>query len=274
MKEMSVFLNKENLDIYFQPVVNLATKKVLGFEALVRGINREKNLIIPPNVLFEIAKKYESLIEFDRTCKELAMRKFKDFNLEKDFLLFLNINSETIDLGLAGTKWIKKKAEYYGISPENIVVEISEAKIVYTEKLISFVEKYLNYGFLIALDDFGIRHSNLERLVLLDIHYVKLAKSFIQELHKCPKKQKLLEVMYILSQKIGFFTVAEGVETWEEALLLKVQKIALVQGYLFAHPNPNPKEACFLAEKRLKELDIIGSNPKTAEVLNALFPSP
>lgn len=274
MNETNFFLLESHLDIYLQPVVNLDTGKVLGFEALVRGINQEKNLIIPPNVLFELAKKQGVLIEFDRTCKALAMKKFKEFGLERDFLLFLNVNSETIDLGLAGTNWIKKKAKYYGISPESIVVEISEAKIAHTEKLVSFVEKYLSYGFLIALDDFGVRHSNLERLVLLDIHYVKLAKPFIQDLNNFKKKQKLLEVMYILSQKIGFFVVAEGVETWEEALFLKAQKIPLAQGYFFAHPNPNPKEALFLAEKRLRELERIGANPQPLGLINPLFPSP
>ncbi|MDN5380248.1 EAL domain-containing protein [Thermodesulfobacterium sp.] len=78
MNETNFFLLESHLDIYLQPVVNLDTGKVLGFEALVRGINQEKNLIIPPNVLFELAKKQGVLIEFDRTCKALAMKKFKE----------------------------------------------------------------------------------------------------------------------------------------------------------------------------------------------------
>ncbi|QER42845.1 EAL domain-containing protein [Thermodesulfobacterium sp. TA1] len=273
MQEIKPLLIEGNLDIYFQPVVNLFTGKVLGFEALVRGINQEKNLIIPPNVLFELAKKEGVLIEFDRTCKDLAMKKFKDFGLEKDFLLFLNVNSETIDLGLAGTNWIKKRIRYYGINPKAIVVEISEAKIIHTDKLIAFAEKYLNYGFSIALDDFGTRHSNLERLIRLDIQYLKLAKTFIEDLPNGEKKQKLLEVIDILSQKLDFLNIAEGVETWEEALFLKQYNISLAQGYFFSYPNPNPREALFLAEKKIKELELIISNKLWYNTYEGLLPS-
>ena len=251
--ESDLDLSNIVIEMYFQPVVDLSSSKVVGFEALARGINKETNVMISSNILFDLAEKNNSLLEFDRLCKDLAMRKFKDFGLEKDFLLFLNVSSETVNLGLLDLDWIKKKAEHYGISPGSIVIEVNECKIHDVENLLSFVKKYKDYGFSIALDDFGTSESNIERLLLVEPHYIKLARNFIEDIHKDAKKQKLLKFMRLLSEEFNTSLILEGVETLEEFYFIRHQGIKLAQGYFFAHPQPNPKQAALLAEEKLRE---------------------
>jgi FOG: EAL domain len=104
--------NKLEIDIYFQPIVNLASKKVFGFEALARGFDIKNNSLIPPTVLFSSAKKAGNLVELDRCCKELAIRNSL-ITVYKRLSPFHKHRAELIDQGKAGTNWIKE-AHYYG----------------------------------------------------------------------------------------------------------------------------------------------------------------
>ncbi|WP_448587692.1 EAL domain-containing protein [Thermocrinis sp.] len=249
-----LILSRITIDMYFQPIVDLNSLRVLGFEALVRGVDQKDGSIIPPHTLFELAERTNTLVEFDRRCMDFAMKKFRDFGLDKDFLLFLNVSSEVIDLGLAGTDWLKRRAEYYGMNPRSIVIEINESKIQDMENLIRFADNYHSYGFSLAMDDFGTNHANIERLLFVEPEYIKIPRDLIRGIHTDKRKQKLLEVMKFLSREFCARIIPEGIETPEEAYFVKHHGFDLAQGYLFAHPQSNPREALLLAEKKLKEL--------------------
>jgi EAL domain-containing protein (putative c-di-GMP-specific phosphodiesterase class I) len=247
--------NKLGIDIYFQPIVNLASKKVFGFEALARGFDIKKNSLIPPNVLFSTAKKADTLVELDRCCKELAIKKFVDYGLHKDHLLFINIEPEVIDQGKAGTNWIKKKAHYYGVDQGNLVAEIKEGKVNNFANLISFVKAYKDYGIHIALDDFGIENSNLYRLLTLEPCFFKVDRTLIQNLKMGDRKFALLQVCDYISRKFGCIPIAEGVETVEEVRTVLQTDIVFYQGFFFAKPHPDPIKAKELAEEKIKMLE-------------------
>ena len=247
--------NKLGIDIYFQPIVNLASKKVFGFEALARGFDIKKNSLIPPNVLFSSAKKADILVELDRCCKELAIKKFVDYGLHKDHLLFINIEPEVIDQNKAGTSWIKKKAHYYGVDPDNLVAEIKEGKIHNFANLINFVKAYKGYGIHIALDDFGVENSNLDRLLTLEPCFFKVDQELIKNVNIGDRKFALLEVCDCISKKFGCIPIAEGVETVEEVKTVLQTDIVFYQGFFFAKPHPDPIMAKELAEEKIKMLE-------------------
>lgn len=248
--------NKLEIDIYFQPIVNLASKKVLGFEALARGFDIKNNSLIPPNVLFSSAKKAGILVELDRCCKELAIKKFADYGLQKDYLLFINIEPEIIDQGKAGTNWIKKKAHYYGVDPDNLVAEIKEGKVNNFANLIDFVKAYKDYGIHIALDDFGIENSNLYRLLTLEPCFIKVDRELIQNLKIGDRKFALLQVCDYISRKFGCIPIAEGVEIVDEVKAVLQTDIIFYQGFFFAKPDPDPIKAKELAEEKMKTLEV------------------
>jgi FOG: EAL domain len=247
--------NKVEIDIYFQPIVNLASKKVFGFEALARGFDVKKNSLVPPNILFSCAKKAEILVELDRCCKELAIKKFVDYGLHRDYLLFINIQPEVIEQGKAGTNWIKKKAHYYGLDPGNLVAEIKEGKINNSANLINFVKAYKEYGIHIALDDFGVENSNLHRLLILEPYFIKIDRELIQNVNIGDRKFALLEVCDYISRKFGCIPIAEGIETVEEVKTVLQIGIIFFQGFFFAEPHPDPIKAKELAEEKIKMLE-------------------
>jgi EAL domain-containing protein (putative c-di-GMP-specific phosphodiesterase class I) len=247
--------NKLGIDIYFQPIVNLASKKVFGFEALARGFDVKKNSLISPNDLFSSAKKAGILVELDRCCKELAIKKFVDYGLHRDHLLFINIEPEVIDQNKAGTNWIKKKAHYYGVDPGNLVAEIKEGKIHNFANFINFVKAYKDYGIHIALDDFGAENSNLNRLLTLEPCFIKVDQELIQNLKFGDRKFSLLQVCDCISRKFGCIAIAEGVETVEEVRTVLQTDIVFYQGFFFAKPHPDPIKAKELAEEKIKMLE-------------------
>jgi EAL domain-containing protein (putative c-di-GMP-specific phosphodiesterase class I) len=248
--------NKLEIDIYFQPIVNLASKKVFGFEALARGFDIKNNSLIPPNVLFSSGKKAGILVELDRCCKELAIMKFVDYGLHKDYLLFINIEPELIDQGKAGTNWIKKKAHYYGVDPFNLVAEIKEGKVNNFANLTNFVKAYKDYGIHIALDDFGLENSNLYRLLILEPSFFKVDRELIQNLKIGDRKFALLQVCDYISRKFGCIPIAEGVETVDEVKAVLQTEIIFYQGFFFAKPHPDPIRAKELAEEKMKTLEV------------------
>ena len=248
--------NKLEIDIYFQPIVNVASKKVFGFEALARGFDIKNNSLIPPNVLFSSAKKAGILVELDRCCKELAIKKFADYGLHKDHLLFINIEPEVIDQGKAGTNWIKKKAHYYRVDPGNLVAEIKEGKVNSFANLTNFVKAYKDYGIHIALDDFGIENSNLYRLLILEPCFIKVDRELIQNLKMGDRKFALLQVCDYISRKFGCIPIAEGVEIVDEVKAVLQTDIIFYQGFFFAKPDPDPIKAKELAEEKMKTLEV------------------
>jgi EAL domain-containing protein (putative c-di-GMP-specific phosphodiesterase class I) len=247
--------NKLEIDIYFQPLVNLASKKVFGFEALARGFDVKKNSLVHPNILFSCAKKAEILVKLDRCCKELAIKKFVDYGLHKDYLLFINIEPEVIEQGKAGTNWIKKRAHYYGVDPDNLVAEIKEGKIYNSANLINFVKAYKEYGINIALDDFGVENSNLHRLLTLEPYFIKIDRELIQNVNIGDRKFALLQVCDYISRKFGCIPIAEGIETVEEVKTVLQIGIIFFQGFFFAEPHPDPIKAKELAEEKIKMLE-------------------
>jgi EAL domain-containing protein (putative c-di-GMP-specific phosphodiesterase class I) len=259
--------NKLEIDIFFQPIVNLASKKVFGFEALARGFDVKKNSLIPPNVLFSSVKKVDILLELDRCCKELAIKKFVDYGLHKDYLLFINIEPKVIEQGKSGTNWIKKKAHYYGVDPGNLVAEIKEEKVNNFANLINFVKAYKDYGIHIALDDFGAGHSDLYRLLTLEPSFIKVDRTIIQNLEIGDKKFTLLQVCDYISRKFGCIPIAEGVETEEGVILILQTGIIFYQGFFFAKPHPEPIKAKELAEEKMKMLGV-ESNGKNSLYLH------
>ena len=248
---MTDILNPENLDVYFQPIVDSKNMKVVGFESLIRGINRENGEILSPKILFEKAKKDKVITEFDRLCRDLAFKKYKEFGLDEDYFLYVNISSEAVDAYSIGTDWIKRRLDYYGINPRLVVIEINEAKINITENLLSVVKNYKEFGLNIAIDDFGKDHSNFDRLVYIDFNFLKLAGVLIQDANKNEKKLKMLEVMKFLADKLDIFLIAEGIESIEEVRILSDLGIDYHQGFFYCKPMSNPLEAINIVAKTL-----------------------
>ncbi|WP_163328253.1 EAL domain-containing protein [Desulfurobacterium thermolithotrophum] len=248
--EILKLLDLDDLFIYFQPVIFTKRKKVIGFEALARGKKDKK--IISPIVLFELAEKKGIKVELDRLCRKIAFKEFKKFyHQNPNLMLFFNFDGSVIDLGVKYTGFIFRVAKENNISPSNVVIEVTESEVKDSGALKDFVENYRKLGFLIALDDVGIEHSNLNRIAELKPDILKIDRTLIKGINKEEYKSKVVKALAYMAKEIGSLTLAEGVETEKELLKTMRLGIDLHQGFYFSKPQFPTK---VFIEKELKDL--------------------
>jgi EAL domain-containing protein (putative c-di-GMP-specific phosphodiesterase class I) len=235
MFSIESLLNKQAVEMYFQPILSAEEKKITGFEALCRGADEFKG--IPVEYIFSEAKKQNYLLELDRLCRYKACENFlcEPFS---DKLLFINFNAAIIDKGVLGSMVLYETVIKNGLKPENIVIEIVESKVKDIDSLIHFINFYRGLGFNIALDDIGAAYSNLERISLLKPDIIKIDRSLINNIHNEHHKKEILTSLVNLGKGIGALIVAEGIENEEEALVCLETGANMLQGYYFQKPLP------------------------------------
>ncbi|WP_320172429.1 EAL domain-containing protein [Maridesulfovibrio sp.] len=232
-------LERECLVTYLQPLVSMNRKSLIGFEALSRAIDPRDGKLIPPVALFSMCEDLQDLTLLDRSCRKKAFETFAPISREnRSLLLSVNIdaaviNHETINHGITA-----KMVSSCGIPANNIVIEIIESKAGSDKALSSFVEKSRTNGFLIALDDVGTGHSNLDRIPRLLPDIIKIDRSLITDIHKKFHNQAVTRSLIDLAERTGSLPLAEGIETVDEALTLMSMGIDVFQGYFFGKPGP------------------------------------
>jgi len=222
---------------YFQPIISLKDKAVVGVEALSRGISQQTQNLIQPLDLIHQAQESHLTLELGRLFREKALTAYSKIDTAANVLLFVNVNPkilETEDLELG---WTNQKVRSLGLRSEQIAIEICESSVTDTEKLIAFVESYRNHGFIIAMDDYGTNHSNLERIIQIKPDVVKIPKELIQGVHNDFYKEATVKSITHLARNIGAVTIAEGVESQEDVLKCHELDIDLYQGFYFARPS-------------------------------------
>ncbi len=245
--DLAALLRQESLVAHFQPLVATRTRSVMGVEALCRGVDPSTGRLVPPLELFAAATSDELLIGLDRLCRRKALQSFRD-QLPKcpDLLLSINFEASLLDRGVAGSGHLSNLVREMGLEPHRIIIEIVESKVSNLKALERFVAQHREHGFLLALDDVGSGHSNLERIATLKPDILKLGRTLIDSLDEHYHQQEVTRSLLKLAHKIGALVVAEGVERQEELLITLEMGVDLVQGYLFARPSPSlePDERC------------------------------
>lgn len=238
-----------DIEIHFQPIISVKRNTVVGIEALVRGIGTEG--LLPPGLLFEAAKRNGVTVELDRLCRNRALQHFHTLNRDQDeFILFLNLEASIIDMDVVGSGHLYRRVTELGLNPASIAIEINEAGVENTAALQKFIETYRGYGFLIALDDVGAGHSNLNRLSVVKPDILKIDMALIRNIDKEFYKQEVVKALVGLARKIGALVVAEGIETQEEAITALEHGVDMLQGYFIERP----KRLADLDRVRLKEI--------------------
>lgn len=231
-------IENEMIEMHLQPIVSIKTKKIYGYEALVRA-NFNGDLI-NPFVLFSLAKEEGLILELDMLARKKAISKFKEY-YEKDnsLILFLNFESSMIDnfdvnsLEYSFDHQIKE----LGIPSSNFVLEVKEDEIKSEERLISFCRYYRDLGYNIAVDDFGTGSSNYERLIHIKPNILKIDRSLFDNIENDYIKKSIVNSLVILCNDLGITLLAEGLENKESIHICMSLDISLFQGYYFLKPK-------------------------------------
>lgn len=220
---------------HFQPIYSLAHQRIVGFEALVRP-SLADGIPISPLVLFSEASSLAQSVFIDRLCRTLHVSNFMQ-QADDTTWLFLNLNPVATLHGKQFGSFFKELLQRYNIPPHRIVIEILEAAIDDEELLAESIGYYRDMGCLIAIDDFGVGHSNFSRIWRIAPHIVKLDKTLIDQAVSNPSARRILPGLVSLIHQAGSLALIEGIETEQQALIALQSDIDFVQGYFFARPE-------------------------------------
>jgi EAL domain-containing protein (putative c-di-GMP-specific phosphodiesterase class I) len=234
-------IDDQKLATFYQPVISLKDRSIMGFEALSRPLARDGSPV-SPGLLFEAARKFDKILELDRFCREKAMERFhripEAINRSRPPVLFLNFDAALLNKGVAGSGVLMDQASRMGILPSRIVIEIVENAVQDITALQRFVDSYRDRQFLIAIDDVGAGYSNFDRIAVIKPEIIKVDRSIISGIDQDYYKREAFKTLVGLARKIGSLILAEGVETVEEVLCVMDCDADLLQGFYFSRPHP------------------------------------
>lgn len=236
--EIRAGIEKHQFVPYFQPKVDLGTGRIAGCEALVRWLHPKHGLISPAK--FIPAAEEANLIGAlgDLMMRESA-RRAADW-LRRGIAVRVAVNVSPAQFNDDNfTQAVLAVLQESGLPPSLFELEITESIAMSNpERVQRLLEPLRLKGIRIAIDDFGTGHSNLASLTSLPFDVFKIDQSFIHALGKDKHAPALIETIIAMAGGLNYETVAEGVETKEQAAFLKKRGATLGQGYLFGRPMP------------------------------------
>jgi diguanylate cyclase (GGDEF)-like protein/PAS domain S-box-containing protein len=228
---------RDELELYYQPIVDLAQSCIVGAEALIRWNHPEEGLLLPE--AFLPAAERTGLIRpitawvLERACIEA--RRWCDHDLD----LFAAVNLPQAYWQAAAIRRVIATVESFGLSADRIMIELSEqAAMTDITDLEPMLREIHSQGLRLAIDDFGTGYSSLERLRRLQPSMVKIDRSFVRDLPHDRDAGVLVETMITMASKLGIQCLAEGIETEAQLTFLREHGCQVGQGFLYSKPLP------------------------------------
>ncbi|MGB5306475.1 MAG: EAL domain-containing protein [Gammaproteobacteria bacterium] len=230
-------LENDELELYYQPQVDITTNTIIGAEALLRWQHPEMGAINPLDFL-PIAEDSGMIIPIGEWVLHTAFRQLRIWHDAGHKQLGLAVNLSASQIARPGlTRTIKHALETTGINAGMTELEITENVVMKNlDTAIVILDKLKAMGFRIAMDDFGTGYSSLGYLRKLPIDTVKIDKSFVREIPDNKEDTLIAQAVIAMAQSLGLSLVAEGVENNKQLEFLRQQNCTVVQGYLFSKP--------------------------------------
>ena len=233
-------LAADQFRLYFQPVVELATGKIIKAEALLRWVHPARGMVSPMDFI-PLAEESGLIIEIGDWVFREAARWISRWLAHVPDGFQISVNESPVqfqnDNGYL-EEWLSY-LKSLGLSGKHIVIEITEGLLLNADASITNkLLKFRDAGIEVAIDDFGTGYSSLSYLKRLDIDYLKIDKSFVQDIASDASDMALSEAIVMMAHKLGLKVIAEGVETLAQKNSLLAAGCDYAQGYLFSRPVP------------------------------------
>lgn len=230
-------LMEESVTTVFEPIVRLARREVIGWEALSRG--PAGCGLETPGALFAVALQADREYELDSLCRRRALANARGIHPEQ--LLFLNILPTCIQDPDFQAVRVREMLAALGLGPRNLVLEVSERQAISNFPIFrEATDHFSNVGFRIALDDTGAGFSSLEAALELSPDFLKIDMSLVRGIEESPEKQELLRGLRGVAAKMNSVMIAEGIETAHELEVIKNLGIECGQGFYLGRGTPSP----------------------------------
>ena len=240
LQDLRIAVDTDQLELFYQPIVDFRTGKVVKAEALIRWHHPEKGLVFP-GTFIELAEESGIIHEIGEWIFESAAHQAAEWRktYETDFQISINTSPiQYRDNGINVLAW-DNYLTANNIDGSAIIVEITEGLLMESShgvknKLLALRDN----GIEVAIDDFGTGYSSLSYMKKFDIDYLKIDQSFIATLSPDSEDLALCEAIIVMAHKLGCKVVAEGIETMNQYQLLKDADCDAGQGYLFSKGLP------------------------------------
>jgi len=230
-------LDQAQFELWFQPQLRLGSLEVTGVEALIRW-RLPGGELVPPGEFLPVAESSELIIDIDRWVLNKACAMMASWRGHPDAPARVAINVSSPSLMRPGfIEEVFDLLERYELPPPSIELELTESSFLDSSApCLDALTRLRDYGASIAVDDFGTGYSSLSYLHRLPITTVKIDKSFIDDIHQNSTNEAITQAVVWLSQHFTLETIAEGIETSEQAAYLASIGVDTVQGFLYARP--------------------------------------
>lgn len=230
-------LENDEFKLVYQPQHDLVTKKLLGFEALIRWNNDELGFV-GPDEFIPVAEQTGFIMPIGAWVLETAFRQGKEW-LDKGYdfgRIAVNVSAIQLQKGRFVER-LQKKLDMTGIPPENVTVEITEGILLEdTQHVIEQLKQLRAMGIEIALDDFGTGYSSLSYLKGLPIDKLKIDRSFIMDIPQNQESNVIVKAIAALANSMGISVIVEGIEDHDQLDTLIEYKCQYGQGYFLGRP--------------------------------------
>lgn len=264
--EMRQALERREFELHYQPIIDLETRALNGFEALVRWRHPMRGMI-PPNDFIPMAEETGLILPLGRWILGESCRQMRNWQntYPQASNLYVSVNlscKQFLQSDLA--EQVAETLETTGLGSRCLKLEITESYLLEnSEKAIKIMNRLRALGVELSLDDFGTGYSSLSYLHRLPIDSIKIDRSFVSRMIEGEENNEIVRTIIKLAQNLKMKVVAEGIETAEQLDRLNRLKCGYGQGYLFSKPLKAERAEMFINEN-LRNL----SGPAEGPVIN------
>jgi sensor c-di-GMP phosphodiesterase-like protein len=235
--ELGLAVRRRQFVVHYQPLIELATERCIGAEALVRW-QRPDGTMVRPDLFIPIAEETGMIEAITDQVIEAVGRDLGDLLADdRDAHIAINLCAHDVKTGRA-LEVVRGMCERYDVEPEQIWLEATESGFVDVEAATPHLERARAAGHKIAIDDFGTGYSTLSHLQRLPVDVLKIDKSFVDTIATTSATSSVTGYIIDMAATLGLDIVAEGVETAEQAEYLRAHGVRYAQGWLFARALP------------------------------------
>ncbi len=237
------------LELHYQPIVDLRGDQIVGAEALLRWRHPQLGLL-PPGQFLPVVESSGLMPEIGAWVLGTACRQMRDWRMLawQPFRLAVNVSASQVGPGFDG--WVKGVLADAELPAEYLEIELTESVAFGDPAIFPALEALRQIGVRFAADDFGTGYSCLQHLKCCPITTLKIDQSFVAGLANDHRDRTIVNTVIQLAHGLGMDVVAEGVETSVSLDLLRQADCDTVQGFLFAKPMPAAAFAVFVSQWR------------------------
>jgi predicted signal transduction protein with EAL and GGDEF domain len=246
-------LERDELLLHYQPIVELGSRRIVGVEALLRWDDPERGLVMP-GAFISAAEDTGLIVPLGEWVLEAGCAQLRDWQKQgqaEGMTLAVNVSTRQFE-GRRLVKSVEQALSRTGLAPEFLELEITEnVMLIMNEEVRSSLDSLRGMGVRLSLDDFGTGYSSLNYLKQLPFHTLKIDQSFVSKIPGQPGDTQIVTTILALAKGLELEVVAEGIETQAQFDFLLEHGCEFGQGYLMSRPLEVDKLAALLGQQAI-----------------------